>query len=125
MANIYDIRRYGKIAFLVIAVIVVAIFLYFFNNLVKDLSQQERERMEIWEANLAETAGSGTNQFKGRYFRGYLNEFTLSSSAEDHAEYECTFAISDAGVAGNVTVSAEQQEAARYVFSDTSKTTGA
>lgn len=83
------------------------------------------ERMEIWEANLAETAGSGTNQFKGRYFRGYLNEFTLSSSAEDHAEYECTFAISDAGVAGNVTVSAEQQEAARYVFSDTSKTTGA
>ena len=63
MANIYDIRRYGKIAFLVIAVIVVAIFLYFFNNLVKDLSQQERERMEIWANATKElvTQQSGTD----------------------------------------------------------------
>lgn len=63
MANIYDIRRYGKIAFLVVAVIVVAIFLYFFNNLVKDLSQQERERMEIWADATKEmiTQQSGTD----------------------------------------------------------------
>ncbi|MBE6317639.1 MAG: HAMP domain-containing histidine kinase [Bacteroidales bacterium] len=63
MANIYDIRRYGKIAFLVIAVVVVAIFLYFFNNLVNDLSQQERERMEIWADATKEmiTQQSGTD----------------------------------------------------------------
>ena len=63
MANIYDIRRYGKIAFLVVAVIVVAIFLYFFNNLVKDLAQQERERMEIWADATKEmiTQQSGTD----------------------------------------------------------------
>ena len=63
MANIYDIRRYGKIAFLVIAIVVVAIFLYFFNNLVKDLSQQERERMEIWADATKEmiTQQSGTD----------------------------------------------------------------
>lgn len=63
MANIYDIRRYGKIAFLVVVVIVVAIFLYFFNNLVKDLSQQERERMEIWADATKEmiTQQSGTD----------------------------------------------------------------
>ena len=63
MANIYDIRRYGKIAFLVVAVVVVAIFLYFFNNLVKDLSQQERERMEIWADATKEmiTQQSGTD----------------------------------------------------------------
>ena len=63
MANIYDIRRYGKITFLVIVVVVVAIFLYFFNNLVKDLSKQERERMEIWADATKEmiTQQSGTD----------------------------------------------------------------
>lgn len=48
MANIYDIRRYGKIAFLVVAVTLVAGVLYIFNNLVEDLAEQERDRMEIW-----------------------------------------------------------------------------
>ena len=48
MANIYDIRRYGKIAFLVVAVTLVACVLYIFNNLVEDLAEQERDRMEIW-----------------------------------------------------------------------------
>lgn len=80
------------------------------------------DKIEIWEANLAEPVGDSTNKFKGRYFQGYLNEFTLSSSAEDHAEYECTFAISGAGKKGDVTVSAEQQAAAEYVFADTNKT---
>lgn len=48
MANIYDIRRYGRVAFLLLSVGVVALFLYFSNNLVTDLAQQERQRMEIW-----------------------------------------------------------------------------
>ncbi len=48
LSNIYDIRRYGKIAFLLTAAIVVALFLYVSNNLVKDLAVQERQRMEIW-----------------------------------------------------------------------------
>lgn len=80
------------------------------------------EKIEIWEANLAEPVGTGSNKFKGRYFQGYINEFTLSTSAEDHAEYECTFKVDGAGVKGDVTVSAEQQAAAEYVFADTNKT---
>ncbi len=48
MANIYDIRRYGKLIFLAIAATVAVLFLYVSNNLVKDLAVQERERMEIW-----------------------------------------------------------------------------
>lgn len=79
------------------------------------------DKIEIWEANLEE-AGDGSNKFKGRYFQGYLTEFTLSSSAEDHAEYECTFKVDDAGKPGNVTVTAEQQAAAEYVFADTTAT---
>lgn len=48
MANIYDIRRYGRFAFLIASAAVAAVFLYFSNSLVNDLSAQERERMEIW-----------------------------------------------------------------------------
>ncbi len=48
MANIYDIRRYGKLVFLAIAATVAVIFLYLSNRLVKDLAIQERQRMEIW-----------------------------------------------------------------------------
>lgn len=48
MANIYDIHRYGKVAFLVVSVIVVALFVYFSHGLIEDLSEQERERMQIW-----------------------------------------------------------------------------
>ena len=79
------------------------------------------ELMEIWEVNLAEPSGTD-GKYKGRYFQGYLTEFTLSSSAEDHAEYSTTFAINGTGAKGDVTVSAEQQEIATYVFKDSKKT---
>lgn len=46
--NIYDIRRYGTVAFLVATGAVVALFLYFSNSLVNDLAEQERARMQIW-----------------------------------------------------------------------------
>ncbi|MCH5245919.1 MAG: ATP-binding protein [Muribaculaceae bacterium] len=46
--NIYEIRRYGVVGFLIISVVVVAVFLYYSNRLVEDLSEQERARMQIW-----------------------------------------------------------------------------
>lgn len=46
--NIYDVRRYGTVIFLIISVGVVGLFLYVSSSLVNDLSQQERERMQIW-----------------------------------------------------------------------------
>ena len=62
MANIYELRRYGKLAFLVAAAGVVALFLAFSDSLIRDLSQQERERMEIWadatQQLLAATSGA-------------------------------------------------------------------
>lgn len=79
------------------------------------------ELIEIWEVNL-DAPGTGDGKFKGTYYQGYLTEFTLTSSAEEHAEYECTFAINGNGAKGDVTVTAEQQEVATYVFKDTTKT---
>ncbi len=81
--------------------------------------------IEIWEANLDKPVGEGVNKFKGRYMQGYLTEFTQSSSAEDYVEVELTFGINGSGVKGEVTVSAEQQEIAAYVFKDTTAGTGA
>lgn len=78
--------------------------------------------VEIWEANLAEPAQSGGNKFKGTYYQGYLTEFTKTSSAEDYVECETAFKMNGSGVDGDVTVSAEQQEIANYVFADTQKT---
>lgn len=46
--NIYDLRRYSKFIFLVITAVVVVIFLRVSSGIVKDLSTQERERMQIW-----------------------------------------------------------------------------
>lgn len=46
--SIYDSRRIWKVVFIIASLILVGIFLYFSNNLVTDLAQQERDRMEIW-----------------------------------------------------------------------------
>ena len=51
-----------------------------------------------------------------------VTELEISSSAEDFAEVSLTFGINGGGKDGEVTVSAEQQAVADYVFKDTSKT---
>lgn len=58
MANIYELRRYGKAAFLTTAGAVVAMFLYFSSSLIADLEVQERQRMEIWAGATRELAAS-------------------------------------------------------------------
>ena len=46
--KIYDRRRIWKIAFITISLVLVGAFILISNNLVKDLAEQERERMQIW-----------------------------------------------------------------------------
>lgn len=75
--------------------------------------------VEIWEANLDEPAEGGANKFKGTYYQGYLTEFEKTSNAEDHVEASTTFAVNGKGADGDVTVTAEEQAAAEYVFTDT------
>ena len=67
--------------------------------------------------------GSGNeNKFKGTYFQGYLTELEITSNAEDFVEVSLTFGINGSGKTGNVTVTAQQQAVADYVFTDTPKT---
>ncbi|MCM1050554.1 MAG: HAMP domain-containing histidine kinase [Paenibacillus sp.] len=60
--NIYDIRRYGIIIFMVMSMAVVGVFLYYSDSLVRDLSQQERARMEIWANATREIVKSAGNE---------------------------------------------------------------
>lgn len=81
------------------------------------------DKVEVWEVNLdkpGETENVG--KFAAKYFQGYVTEFSLTSSAEDHAEASLTFGLEGAGADGYATVSDEQQEMASYVFQDTEKT---
>lgn len=48
MANIYEIRRRGTMAFMLATVLVVAAFLWISDRLVADLARQERARMQTW-----------------------------------------------------------------------------
>ncbi|MDE7237476.1 MAG: hypothetical protein K2N66_06605, partial [Paramuribaculum sp.] len=41
-------RRYSKVAFLIIAIAVVGVFLFVSNHIVTDLAAQERARIQLW-----------------------------------------------------------------------------
>lgn len=96
------------------------------DTMIDDLEDalDDDELIEIWEANLAEpVTGSGSeNKFSGMYFQGFLTELEKTSNAEDNVEISLTFGVNGNGKRGSVTVSAEQQAAADYVFADTPKT---
>ncbi len=61
VASIYDRQRTGKLVFIVVAVIAVIIFLLVSNNLVKQLGQQEKERMDIWAQSTERLAKADVN----------------------------------------------------------------
>lgn len=63
--DIYDIRRYGIISFLVVSVVVVTVFLLYSDSLVKDLSAQERDRMQIWADATREIVNESTGDAAG------------------------------------------------------------
>lgn len=46
--GLYERQRTGKYLFLAISVVAIIVFLLISNSLVKELAQQERERMDIW-----------------------------------------------------------------------------
>lgn len=79
--------------------------------------------VECWEADLTNPR-TGTNKFAGTYYQGYLTEWTKTSNAEDYAEYSYTYAANGIGAPDGgtgVTVTADQQAVASYVFADTAK----
>ena len=60
MQNIYDARQKGKLIFLLISVLLIGGVLYVSNDLVDDLSIEERKKMEIWAEATRELASDKT-----------------------------------------------------------------
>lgn len=60
MQNIYDARQKGKLIFLLISVLLIGGVLYVSNDLVEDLSIEERKKMEIWAEAMRELASDKT-----------------------------------------------------------------
>ena len=81
------------------------------------------DKVEVWEVNL-DKPGTEDNvgKYAAKYFQGYVTEYELTSSAEDHAEASLTFGLEGTGADGYATLTEEQQEIASYVFADTEKT---
>lgn len=48
MANLYELRSKGALAFIVAALALVGVFLYISQRIVNSLAEEERERMEVW-----------------------------------------------------------------------------
>lgn len=79
--------------------------------------------VECWEVNLAEVGTDTANKgkYKAKYFQGYVTELSISSSAEDMTEVSITYGANGSGADGYATMTADQTEAASYVFTDTTK----
>lgn len=60
MQNIYDARQKGKLIFLLISVLLIGGVLYVSNDLVEDLSIEERKKMKIWAEATRELASDKT-----------------------------------------------------------------
>ena len=80
------------------------------------------ELIELWEANLDEPVEGKENKFYGTYFQGYITSYEKTSNAEDMVEIAMTVGVNGTGKDGEVTVPADQQEDASYVFVDTPAT---
>lgn len=59
--GIYERQRAGKYIFLAVSGVAIIIFLLLSNNLVKELAQQERERMNIWAQATERLANADAN----------------------------------------------------------------
>lgn len=86
----------------------------------------DNKLVECWEANLEEaaTGENATNKFKGVYYQGYITEIERTSNAEDNVEISLTYGANGKGASGDVTVTADQQAMAVYVFADSTQKTG-
>ena len=80
--NIYDLRRYGIISFLVMSMVVVAGFLAYSDSLVAELSAQERSRMQIWADATTEIANMAASETDGS---GTTMDFLLSIIEDNHS----------------------------------------
>lgn len=74
------------------------------------------ELIECWETDLS--TKTTDKKCDAIYYQGYFTDFGTSSEADGLVEVSTTFGANGAGVEGQVTLTAEQEEEIMYAFRD-------
>ena len=83
LRNIYDKRRIWKMGLMIVSVILVAGFIYMSSRIVRDLAEQERDRMQIWANATKELATMGNDDSGGTAMQTDV-DFLLSIIEGNH-----------------------------------------
>ena len=83
LRNIYDKRRIWKMGLMIVSVMLVAGFIYVSNRIVRDLAEQERDRMQIWANATKELATMGNEDAGGNAMQTDV-DFLLSIIEGNH-----------------------------------------
>lgn len=78
--------------------------------------------VECWEVDLS--TKTTDKKCDAVYYQGYFTDFSVTSEADGLVEIETTFGVNGEGVAGEVTLTAENEEEIMYAFADLDKVTG-
>lgn len=77
------------------------------------------ELVELWDINLQHPEGTDANKYASNYYQAYVTSFTPTAPADEMVELELEFGVQGQHVDGWATVTASQEQGARYEFKDT------
>ncbi|GAA5417697.1 hypothetical protein Pryu01_02772 [Paraliobacillus ryukyuensis] len=83
------------------------------------------EKLELWEVTVDEELKTEDNKFPAVYAQGYLDSWEDPASAEENASISSNFTVEMEPQFGEATLTAEQQQAVQYAFTDTTSVTEA
>ncbi|WP_079708012.1 phage major tail protein, TP901-1 family [Paraliobacillus ryukyuensis] len=83
------------------------------------------EKLELWEVTIDEELKTEDNKFPAVYAQGYLDSWEDPASAEENASISSNFTVEMEPQFGEATLTAEQQQAVQYAFTDTTSVTEA
>jgi len=81
------------------------------------------EKLELWEVTVDEELKDTDGKYPAVYAQGYLDSWETTSSAEDESTVSSNFIVELEPQKGMATLTAEQEEAVQYAFSDTTPET--
>lgn len=77
------------------------------------------EKLELWEVSVDEDLKSSDGKYPAVYAQGYLDSWEDAAGAEDEATISSNFIVELEPQFGFATLTAEQESAAQYAFTDT------
>lgn len=86
-------------------------------------AHRKAEIIEVWEVDITEK--SEDDKYPAEYRQGLLTEFSKTANAEDLIELTATLKVNGVAQAGEVSLTAEQEEVVQYAFRDTEIIEGA